>query len=136
MRILAVVKRLASVIVVAVVVVLAATAPSYAEVGTARPYAGAAPSQRGYEHDSRPRGHGEIEDGHRHSLERARPFVYWSYPYYGHRRYAYPYYTYPYYSYPYYSYPAPAYWYYCPAYEDYYPNVNSCPVAWVPVPAS
>jgi len=31
--------------------------------------------------------------------------------------------------------PAPAYWYYCPAYGDYYPNVPSCPEPWVPVPA-
>jgi hypothetical protein len=30
--------------------------------------------------------------------------------------------------------PAPAYWYYCPAYRDYYPNVPSCPEPWVPVP--
>lgn len=26
--------------------------------------------------------------------------------------------------------PAPAYWYYCPAYNDYYPRVQQCPVAW------
>jgi hypothetical protein len=31
--------------------------------------------------------------------------------------------------------PAPTYWYYCPAYGDYYPNVPSCPEPWVPVPA-
>jgi hypothetical protein len=32
--------------------------------------------------------------------------------------------------------PAPApYWYYCPAYGAYYPNVPSCPEPWVPVPA-
>jgi hypothetical protein len=41
----------------------------------------------------------------------------------------------PYYGYyPYYG--APAYWYYCPSYGAYYPNVESCPEAWVPVPAS
>ncbi len=39
---------------------------------------------------------------------------------------------YPYYA-PYYS--APGYWYYCPSYNGYYPNVASCPEAWVPVPA-
>jgi hypothetical protein len=31
--------------------------------------------------------------------------------------------------------PAPAYWYYCPAYGEYYPNVPTCPEPWVPVPA-
>ena len=44
--------------------------------------------------------------------------------------------TYPYYGY----YPAapdaPVYWYYCPSYGAYYPNVTSCPDAWVPVPGS
>ena len=39
--------------------------------------------------------------------------------------------------YPYYGYePAPNYWYYCPSYGAYYPNVTSCPTEWVPVPAS
>src|SRR6266852_3183489 len=38
---------------------------------------------------------------------------------------------YPYY--PYYS--APGYWYYCPSYNGYYPNVTSCPEAWVTIPA-
>ena len=38
---------------------------------------------------------------------------------------------------PYYGYyDAPGYWYYCPSYGAYYPNVGSCPEAWVPVPAS
>ena len=32
------------------------------------------------------------------------------------------------------AYAAPAYWYYCPSYGAYYPNVPSCPVPWVPVP--
>lgn len=35
---------------------------------------------------------------------------------------------------PYYA--APRYWYYCPSFNEYYPNVTSCPEAWVPVPAS
>lgn len=44
----------------------------------------------------------------------------------------------PYYGYdPYYSYDqGPGYWYYCPSYGAYYPNVATCPEAWVPVPAS
>ena len=53
---------------------------------------------------------------------------------------------YPYYPYP--AYPAPyaeppAYieqgggvYYYCPDYNDYYPNVSSCPSQWVPVSAN
>jgi hypothetical protein len=36
---------------------------------------------------------------------------------------------------PAYAYTSPAYWYYCPTYGAYYPNVNSCPVPWVTVPA-
>ena len=44
--------------------------------------------------------------------------------------------VYPYYG-PYYGYDeAPTYWYYCPSYGAYYPNVTSCPEAWVTVPAS
>ena len=31
--------------------------------------------------------------------------------------------------------PAPTYWYYCPSYGAYYPTAPSCPEAWVPVPA-
>ena len=42
----------------------------------------------------------------------------------------------PYYYPPAYGNGAPAYWYYCPSYGAYYPNVVSCPEAWVPVPAS
>ena len=43
--------------------------------------------------------------------------------------------VFPYYGYyPYYQ--APAYWYYCPSYGAYYPNVQTCPEAWAPVPAS
>ena len=29
--------------------------------------------------------------------------------------------------------PAPAYWYYCAAYKDYFPRVRQCPVPWQPV---
>jgi hypothetical protein len=31
--------------------------------------------------------------------------------------------------------PPPSYWYYCPAYGAYYPDVPSCPEPWIPVPA-
>ena len=37
---------------------------------------------------------------------------------------------------PAYGYQAPAYWYYCPSAGAYYPDVQSCSEAWVPVPAS
>ena len=63
-------------------------------------------------------------DGHRfdhHRFGLAPVF-----PFYGY----YPYYP------PAYGYQAPAYWYYCPSAGAYYPNVQSCPEAWVPVPAS
>ena len=45
---------------------------------------------------------------------------------------------YGYYAYypPAYGYQAPVYWYYCPSAGAYYPDVQSCPEAWVPVPAS
>jgi hypothetical protein len=44
----------------------------------------------------------------------------------------------PYYGYdPYYSYDqSPGYWYYCPSYGAYYPNVATCPEPWVPIPTS
>jgi hypothetical protein len=29
---------------------------------------------------------------------------------------------------------ASAYWYYCPSAQEYYPQVQSCPEAWVKVP--
>lgn len=49
----------------------------------------------------------------------------------------------PWYAWGYWGYPGPiysapppaAYWYYCPAYGAYYPNVPSCPEPWVLVPA-
>jgi len=46
-------------------------------------------------------------------------------------------YAYPYADAPAYTYQAPAqtYWYYCPSYGAYYPSVQTCPDAWVPVPA-
>jgi len=39
----------------------------------------------------------------------------------------------PYYD-PYYA--APSYWYYCPSYGAYYPDVTTCPEPWLSVPAS
>ena len=65
----------------------------------------------------------------------------WAVPYDGYDPYAYdaPAYaaTYPYaYDAPAYAAPSPLYWYYCPSYGAYYPNVVNCPDAWVAVPAS
>jgi len=37
---------------------------------------------------------------------------------------------------PAYPYEPPTSWWYCSSYEAYYPNVTSCPEAWVPVPAA
>jgi hypothetical protein len=31
--------------------------------------------------------------------------------------------------------PPPTYWYFCPSYGAYYPNVPTCPEPWMPVPA-
>lgn len=42
--------------------------------------------------------------------------------------------VYPYYDPPAYEAPAPSYWYYCQSAGAYYPTVQSCPEAWVPVP--
>ena len=47
--------------------------------------------------------------------------------------------VFPYYGYYPYDYPldgSQSYWYYCPSYGAYYPNVATCPENWVPVPAS
>ena len=30
--------------------------------------------------------------------------------------------------------PPPTYWYFCPSFGAYYPNVASCPEPWLPVP--
>jgi hypothetical protein len=54
-----------------------------------------------------------------------------SYPYW----WGYPVDSAPAYPAPAYSAPAPAYWYYCPSARAYYPNVPSCPEAWLMVPA-
>src|SRR5262249_52075618 len=34
-----------------------------------------------------------------------------------------------------YTAPPPTYWYFCPSYGVYYPDVTACPEPWVPVPA-
>ena len=112
------VKKLASMAVAALAIVLAAVGPSQA-----RPMGG-----HGFGGDHAVRGgmhHGF--DGH-HDVDRGGG---------GHRRFglrpAFPYYGY----YPFvYGYQVPAYWYYCQSYGAYYPSVTYCPEGWLPVPAS
>jgi hypothetical protein len=60
---------------------------------------------------------------HGHFFIGGGPLIYRGYPYYGY---------YP----PADGYSAPAYGYYGQSYRAYYPNVASCPEAWVLVPAS
>jgi hypothetical protein len=70
----------------------------------------------GHHHDGAVRR--DFDRGHHRFIY--RPYLYWSYPYY----------------YPYSGYSTPTYYWYCPAYGNYYPNVQSCPEEWVAVPAS
>ena len=113
-------KKLASIMLVAGALVLAASVPSQAREshdGHARAVVEhrggehrAFVEHRGFEH-----GRGGISIGFGWGA---------AYPYGG---YASPAYAYA---------PPPTYWYFCPSYGAYYPNVPSCPVAWVPVPAA
>jgi len=87
----------------------------------------------GGQHEGGPERHHDGDwGGHNHGPGSGRGIkhspYYFRYPHY--------YSFYPYYYYPYYNYSAPPYWYYCPSYGTYYPYVESCPEAWVPVPAS
>ena len=123
------VRAFASVALVAVAIVLAASAPSQARGGGGHGgggHEGGAPS-RGEGHpdvDGRP-GLAEHHDfGERPDFHRGRGDSFsLGDPYYGVDPAPY-------------GYAAPEYWYYCPSYGDYYPNVESCPDAWVPEPAS
>src|SRR5438093_4764928 len=114
-------RKLALIAIAARAIVLTISLPSQAR--------GAGGPGFGGGHPSGAVGHGGFDvhhgfDGHRfdhHRFGFAPVF-----PFYGY----YPYYP------PAYGYQAPAYWYYCPSAGAYYPNVQSCPEAWVPVPAS
>ena len=120
-------RKLALIAIAALAIVLTVSLPSQAR-GTGGPGVGGG-------HPGGAVGHGAFDghhgfDGHRgvdgHRFDHHRfgfaPVV----PFYGY----YPYYL------PTYGYQAPAYWYYCPSAGAYYPDVQSCPEAWVPVPAS
>jgi hypothetical protein len=148
---LASVKKLASVTLVAVAIVLAAVAQGWGEAGhgSGGDPGGSGGDHPGAFHDGF-RGHqGNLRDGvlggHRGNLRDGvlgghrgrlrdgvrghrgfdRGHFFGGYPYYGYYPPAYGA-----------GYSAPAYWYYCPSYGAYYPNVASCPDAWVLVPAS
>ena len=118
------IKRLAAESLIAMATVLTAVAPSVADapgrssMGT---HPNGVPSQGAVYGTRRDVGghhaHGgkHLDAHHRRYLYYA-PFVYWVYPYD--------------------VYQPPVYWYYCPSYDDYYPNVDSCPEPWVPIAAS
>jgi len=63
------------------------------------------------------------------------PFFY-PYPYYPYYPYYSPVYAAPYAEPPVYIEQGGSVYYYCPDYNDYYPNVSSCPSQWVPVSAA
>jgi hypothetical protein len=116
-------KKLASMVFAALAIVLAVNGPSQARAmggghGSGGGHSGGSDMHHGFD------GHHDF-DAH-HDFDRD-----------GHRRFGFgP--VFPYYGYypPAYGYEAPAYWYYCPSYGAYYPSVESCPEAWVPIPAS
>ena len=127
--------KVALVALAALTIVLGANAPSQAAGmgghgfggGHAGGFGGGHPSGFGGSHPGQVGGHHGFEGHHfdRGGHDRFRFGVGPVFPYYGYA---------PYYGY--YPYDAGAYWYYCPSYGAYYPNVSSCPDAWVPVPAS
>src|SRR5439155_25288824 len=108
--------RFAAIAIAALAIVVAAYAPSQARGGGGHSFGGGHPS-RGFVHRGFEGHHHFDRFRHGHFVSGFGPV----YPYYGY--------------YPY-EYDAPAYWYYCPSYGAYYPNVASCPETWVPVPAS
>jgi hypothetical protein len=112
-------RKLALVAVAALAIVLTVSLPTQAR-GTGGPGVGSGQPGGAVGHGSFDGHHGF--DGHHfdhHRFGFAPVF-----PFYGY----YPYYPY--------GYQAPAYWYYCPSSGAYYPDVQSCSEAWVPVPAS
>jgi hypothetical protein len=124
-------KQVAFVAIAALAMVLAVNAPSQARGGGGHSF-GVGHSGGAFGHHGFDGPHGF--DGHR-GFDR---FRHDRFDRFGHDRFLFgfgfggP--VYPYYGY--YGYGTPAYWYYCPAYNAYYPNVASCPEAWIPVPAS
>ncbi len=112
-------KSLATVAMVAVTIVLTAAVPSEARNAAHSPARGHPAAVQA--HRAAERHHDFDRDDHGHG----RAFVVGPSFYWGLYAPAYVY-----------SPPPPSYWYYCPSYGAYYPDVPSCPTAWVPVPAS
>ena len=117
-------RRFSSTLLAALVIVLVVSGPSQALAigghGFAAGHPGGSGMHHGFDGHHGFVGHHGFE-GHRRHLGFVPVF-----PYYGYYGY------YP----PEYGYEAPSYWYYCPNYRAYYPSVESCPEAWVPIPAS
>lgn len=118
-------RKLACAVTVALGLVLAATAPSQARDE----------DRRGHDR----RFEGRRESGIHRRFEERREFHRWGGPRVfiavGPSVTRGPAYVYGGYSAPAYAYtpPPPTYWYFCPSYGAYYPNVPSCPEPWVPV---
>ena len=115
--------RSTRVVLCALAMVLASHAPSLARgAGGHSGFGGGHPGggvvHHGYHH------HGHVRHFHPvpHGRFRFAPVV----PFYGYYPYA------P----PAYSYGTRGVWYYCPSYGAYYPDVTSCPEAWVLVPSA
>ncbi len=119
-------KRCVRSVMVASAIILAVVTPSHASGAATGGHANAAEVH--HEHE----GHGDGDHGQLHGSHGRGPHLY---RYYG-DPYGSSYYRYPYYEYPFYGYRSPRYWYYCPSYGRYYPDVGSCPGSWVVVPAS
>src|SRR5712692_7492892 len=117
-------RKLSSLALVGVAIILAAASPSYAAAGhgghgfSGHSGGGHFEGHHGFEgrhgfdgrRDFDPRGHGRAFIVVPFYLTTAGPQIYA------------------------YSPPPSTYWYYCPSYGAYYPTVPSCPEAWVPVP--
>ena len=124
-----VIKKLSSLAVAAIALVLATSASVLAAPHAERGAPGHAPARRfegrrafdGHRFEARRFDHGGLHRGFRGGAVIVAPFYWPSYPYAADPGYVY-------------QTPAPTYWYYCPSYGAYYPNVQSCPEPWVPVP--
>lgn len=105
--------RLAGLMFIAIAVVVGAANPSEAQK-----MAAAAPHDNREPHESDRDHHDDHHDGKRDDRHRPQyfgggPIIYWN-PYY-------------------YATPTPVYWYYCPSAAAYYPYVEYCADAWIPV---
>ena len=124
-----VMKKLSSLALAGIALVLASSAPVLAAPHAERGAPAHAPAARfdgrraidGHRFEARRFDHGEFHRGFRGGAVIVAPFYWPSYPYAADPGYVY-------------QTPAPTDWYYCPSYGAYYPNVPSCPEPWVPVP--